>query len=252
MFRKIYTFGCSFSAPYWLEEEKTYTSLLAKNYNCEESNNSKPADCNDAIFLKFTDHLPDFKENDLIIYQFTSYNREGFYINNHKKYFSTAGLSPDPEHNRKLLDEFGGGRAKYKITDDEIMTLLDYTSIWSIYSLRNKFLRVYNILQYLKEEKNIDYQVLFLDNLFSSIVSSYNLLKLPTRSNELNVGIKEWVTANKLRLIDMPTVYHKQRDEHISIEEAGIYKQDKHPNEKAHELIAKAIMNKLTEKASLI
>jgi len=68
MFRKIYTFGCSFSAPYWLEEEKTYTSLLAKNYNCEELNNSKPADCNDAIFLKFTDHLPDFKENDLIIY----------------------------------------------------------------------------------------------------------------------------------------------------------------------------------------
>lgn len=230
MINNIYTYGCSFSYPFWIDESKTYTSLLSKKYKCNYYNKSFPALCNDEIFTRLTNDLDKFKKDDLIVYQFTAYGREGFYINNNDdKYLSTAGLSRNPKENREMLDKWAGGRDTFKVTDNDIELLLDYTNTWSIYTLRNRFYRVFNLLEFLKKNVGINYQFLFFDNLYYRFCGNIDVIKFPLKNNVNNTSIIDWVVENKITLSDSHT---------------GVDPNDKHPNEYGH----MGIFDKIVEK----
>ena len=229
MINKIHTYGCSFSYPFWIDEEKTYTHLVSKEYNCDYTNRSFPALCNDEIFNNLTNDLNQFVKNDLIIYQFTSIYREGFHINE-ETYFSTAGISRDHGENKVMLDKWSGGRDKFQVTDNQIDTLLDYTDSWSIHSIKHRFYRVYNLLEYLKNNVGIKYRFLFLDNFFNRFPEMETSIKFPIKNNYNNVSILDWVVENKLTLSDTNT---------------GVHPNDKHPNEFGHQEIANKIISSI-------
>ena len=229
MIGNIHTYGCSFSYPFWIDESKTYTKLLSEKYKSNYFNKSFPALCNDEIFTRLTNDLGEFKKDDLIIYQFTAYNREGYYINNDDKYLTTAGLSRSHKENREMLDKWAGGRDNYRVTDNDIEILLDYANTWSIYTLRNRFYRVYNLLEYLKNSVGIKYQFLFLDNLYYRFCDNIDVIKFPLKNNQNNTAIIDWTVESKVTLSDSNT---------------GVDPNDKHPNEHGH----MGIYNKIVEK----
>jgi len=230
MINNIYTYGCSFSYPFWIDESKTYTKLLSEKYNCRYFNKSFPALCNDEIYNRLTQDLQEFKKDDLIIYQFTAYNREGYYINGGDKYLTTAGLSRSHKENREMLDKWAGGRDNFKVSDNDIEILLDYANTWSIYTLRNRFYRVYNLLEYLKNNVGIKYQLLFLDNLYYRFCGNMDVIKFPLKNNPNNTAIIDWTVENKVTLSDTNT---------------GVDPNDKHPNEFGHMGIFEKIVEKI-------
>lgn len=228
MINKIYTYGCSFSYNFWIDENETYTNKIARYLNVEYKNNSFPAMCHNLIYEKLLIDSLEFNKNDLIIYQFTSGNREGYILDNNF-YYTSAGIGKTVKETVDVFNAWGGGREKYPMTDNQIEILIDYINNWGDYTLDFKFRKVNHLMQLLEKKIGIKYVYLFLDNKFDRF-ESLNKINFPTPTNDKNYAIIEYVSENKLTLSDS---------------NKGSDKNDKHPNETGHTHIADRIINYL-------
>lgn len=198
---QFYIYGCSFSHNFWIKQDDIYPHLLSKKFNKNYVSRAEPSICHDESFHRFTKDLSRFKKDDFIVYQFTSAHREGFMINDDSLYLSTASLSRNLNDYAYVLDNWGKGRIEYKVSDSQLITLLDYIDNWTKYTLYYKYIRVFNMLEFLKKSIGLNYVMIFLDNDFEKYVTK-NYIKFPIKTIEKNISICNWAVENKWTLGD--------------------------------------------------
>lgn len=228
---KIYIYGCSFSVNFWIGEENIYPNLLSKHFNVEYINRADSATCHNEAYLRLTNDLKNFEKDDLIVYQFTSSDREGYMVNDDSLYFTTAALTKDLKRFAWILDRWGKGRTTYKVSDKQLEILLDYMDGWVCYTKFHKFNRVVNTLEFLKNKVGVNYCLLFLDDGFEKYKNP-NKIVFPIKKNKNNNSILDWGVENKFTLGD-------SRPNEVPY--------DNHPDEKGHYGIFENIIKKIDE-----
>jgi hypothetical protein len=221
---KIWSFGCSFTSGYLqVPKESSYPHLIANElgYGCE--NLARPGNCNDKIFFDLLKNEENIKEGDIILYQFSSFNRVGFFTGGNGNYFSSAGI-PELGPSHKIKEE---PFRKFKIEDLEV--LLDYIKIWNPQRHKFSIENALNLLKIIERERSIRYYILFLTGEIS--IENREVLRLPYGSFENNLSLNDYLDHERL------TIGH----EYPEIYQYG----DTHPGFKGHENISSKILNKL-------
>jgi hypothetical protein len=207
-----------------IDEEVLYGTLMGQELNLNVRNFAKAGNSNDKLFYDLCDNIDNIQDNDIVIYQFSSFDRIGhFHDDNYHSYFSTAGL-PQLGIDEKMKD---GNYTNFKREDLEI--LIEYIFSWQ--PLRVKFLfdSPIKILKFLKETKNIKYITTYMIEEFYKIDD--NTLVLPIERNQNNVSINDFLMENKV------TVHH-------DFPERYDYP-DSHPGVSGHKLLKEMILKKL-------
>jgi hypothetical protein len=217
----IWIFGCSFSSGYLdVPPTDSYGGLLSKELGLNLNNVSRPGNDNDKIFYDLASNLDKIEENDIIVYQFSSFNRMGFFD---EEYFSSAGI---PELGT-LHKHKEAAFSKYKI--EELDALLAFILTWQ--EKRHKFLlnNAINTLKYLEKTKNTRNIILFLTN--ECVYLGEEVIALPLENKQDNFSLNDYLDANKL------TIGHEYPEKYIY--------GDTHPGFKGHIKIKELILNKL-------
>lgn len=223
-------YGDSFSYKYWMEEEDTYAYKLSKLLDKPYINKAYPALCNTEIFDRFLDDVNEFKEGDIIIYQFSTPVRAGYKFQN-GSYYSTAGLRDTLEESIKIMNEWGGGREQFDVTDDDIVNLYNYIYTWQPKTAYYQWSSVDKVMQFVAQKNGIKYIYLFLDELFDPfIVNNSHTIQFPYEGNETNYALIHWSWHKEL------TLYHVG---------TGGVEWDPHPNADANTIIAELLKNKI-------
>jgi lysophospholipase L1-like esterase len=230
MINKIHTFGCSFSFQFWIDETETYTHKLSEKLNTTYSNNSFPGICHNEAYHRLVSSMESFNKNDLIIYQFTSGNRQGFMLNDNF-YYSSAGICSSLKETTDIMNNWGGGRNLYPFNDDKLLSLMSYLNDWGNDDLFYKYNRVDKLLKFLKNKIGINYYYLFLDDSFKNFADSDSSIDFKLDDSTSTISIKDWICENKLTL--------KDSNPNFPLGD------DMHPNEIAHQIISDMIYNKL-------
>jgi hypothetical protein len=208
---RLWIFGCSFSSGHLtVPRESSYGNLLGKEMNIEVFNLANPGRSNDKLFYELLQNIQNFKEKDIIIFQFSSFDRKGFFIDNElSSYFSTAGLLQlGIEHKRKEIPFCN-------FSKHELNILTEFLLQWHPKTWKFEIENIYTLLEYLKNTLKIRYTILYmLDDYF--IKNDY-ILKLPIGSNLENISMHEFVKENKLTLTDEFPDRHPVYDSHPGI-----------------------------------
>jgi len=220
----VWVFGCSFSSGHsGVSQKNTYGNLLAQELNYDIKNLSSQGASNDVIFYRFNQNLNNFKDGDIILYQFTAFNRIGFFDGEtDDTYFSSAGL---PELGINTKRNEGPFSTK---TDEELETLLDYILTWQTRRYRFTYNDAINVMNFLIENRNIKLHTLYLMDEFDK--SDKNILILPTNGNFKNTSLNEYFMSNKLTVYD---------------EDPVKYFMDTHPSFSGHIKLKELIKNKI-------
>jgi hypothetical protein len=220
----IWSFGCSFSSGYLdVPQTDSYPNLLGKEMGYDVINNSKPGSCNDKIFYELTSNIEKIKSGDIIVYQFSSFNRIGFFeTNNVDTYFSSAGIPELGVQHKSKENQFK------EYTIGELTSLLDFILKWQ--PKRRNFLlgNPLKILNYLKKEKKITIIILFLTN--EMLYYNDTVIPLPTHDNPKNLSLNDYLYENGL------TIGHENPEK---------YPLDTHPGFNGHKKIMELIKEKL-------
>ncbi len=224
--KNVWTFGCSFSSGYLdVKKEDTYSSLLANELGLTSKNFAEPGFCNERIFNTLTSNIDKIKRGDIVVYQFTFFNRLGLLKdkNNIHTYISTAGL-PDFGVEHKLKEESYSG-----LSYEAVSTLLDFTVTWQdkrFFFLYQNPIHILNFLKTVKKTKNF---VIFLQK--EENVSTENVLTFPIKNDETNLSWIDYMNKKKLTIdYDFPKKY----------------KNDGHPGFKAHKDLKNKILKELS------
>ena len=220
----IWVFGCSFSSGHsGVPQESTYGNLLAKELNYNIKNLSSAGASNDILFYRFNQNLNNLKDGDIVLYQFTGFNRIGFFDDDtDDSYFSSTGL---PELGIDTKRNDGPFSTK---TDREIEILLDYILTWQSKRYRFTYNDTINLMHFLIKNKNIKIHTLYLFDEFSK--RDENVIKLPTINNPKNTSLNEYFMSNKLTVYD---------------EDPIKYFMDSHPSFSGHNKLKELIKNKI-------
>lgn len=225
--KNVWSFGCSFSSGYLdVKREDTYSSLLAKDLGFKTKNFAEPGFCNERIFNTLTSKLDNIKTGDIVIYQFTFFNRVGLFKDKHNihTYISSAGL-PDFGIEHKMKEECYSG-----LSYDEVSALLDFTLIWQ----DRRFLFTYhnpiNVLNFLKKRKKTKNFIIFLQK--EENIKSDNVLCFPLENDLENTSWIDYLNESKLT---------------IDSEFPEKYKNDGHPGFGAHVDIKNKILQELNK-----
>lgn len=223
--KNIWIFGCSFSAVHTnIEKEVLYGTLISEELNLNLNNLSIAGYSNDKMFYELCNNIDKIEDGDIIIYQFTAFDRIGHFIDsNVSSYFSTAGL-PQRGIEESLKFEFF---KKFKKEDLEV--LIEYIHAWQPLRLKFQYDPPIKILKFLKKTKNIKYVVTYMIDEFYEI--DENTLILPTEKNKNNISIVDFLMENK------STVHH-------DFPERYDYP-DAHPGVSGHKLLKEMILKKL-------
>lgn len=222
----IWIFGCSFSSGYLeVDRENSYGNLLSKELNLGIKNLASAGDSNDIIFNKLVNNLKDIKENDIIIYQFTNFNRIGFFHNDEYT-FSTAGI-PELGVKHKVKENIFSS-----YSENDLNILLDFILTWQNKRRRFEIENALNLLEYIKITKNVNYIVIYMIDEYFKI--NDNTLILPFECNENNVSMNKFLIDKKLTLSDDFPENHKD-----------FY--DSHPGLSGHLVIKDKILDKLNK-----
>ena len=222
----IWVFGCSFSSGHsGVPQEKTYGNLLAKELNYNVKNLSSAGASNDIIFYRFNQNLNNFKDGDIILYQFTAFNRIGFFEGEHDgTYFSTAGLPELGITTKKNEGPFSNKK------DEELENLIDYILTWQPKRYRFIYNDVMNVISFLTKNKNVKIYTLYLLNEFHK--DDKNILPLPTNNKPDNASLSLFYMENKLTVYD---------------EDPIKYNMDTHPNAEGHFRLKEILKEKVNE-----
>ena len=209
----VWVFGCSFSHGHsGVLQEETYGNLLAKDLNYNIKNLSSSGASNDIIFYRLNQNLNKFKNGDIILYQFTGFNRIGFFNDNRdESYFSTTGLYELGLNVKKKEPPYDN------MSDKDLECLIDYTLYWQ--TKRKKFLHndPLNVLEFISNTLDIK---VFTFYLFDEVSETDKFaVNLPTTHKEKNISLNEFFMTHGL------TVYH---------EDPVKYDGDTHPSAIGH------------------
>lgn len=229
MNHNLYSYGCSFSYPFWIEENECYTNIVSLKLGLNNISRAHPGLCHNETFDRLLTDIDLFTEKDIIIYQFTAGEREGYMVENNF-YFSSAGILDTLEETVQQMDKWGGGRHTHPFSDEKLLTLMEYVPKWGIDTILYKFNRVNKVLKYLQATKNINYIYLFLDDYFDPILDKEKTVFFNQPDGTLTPSIMNWAWMSKLTLSDSRTDVHPE---------------DKHPNHLGHKVIAENIINKI-------
>lgn len=223
--KTVWSFGCSFSSGYLdVPQEDSYPNLLGKNLGYNIINKSRPGSCNDKIFYELTSNIDKIEEGDIVLYQFSSFNRIGFFKSiDENSYFSSAGIPELGVHHKIKETDF----KDFKIED--LTTLLDFIINWQ--PLRTKYLleNPLNILNLLQKEKKITVIILFLTN--EMLYYDDRVLVLPTNNNIKNLSLNDYLDDNNL------TIGHEYPEKYVF--------GDTHPGFSGHQVITNLIKEKI-------
>lgn len=220
----IWVFGCSFSSGHsGVTREKTYGNLLAKDLGYNVRNLSSQGASNDMILYRLNQNLINFKDGDIILFQFSSFNRIGFFNDqSEESCFSTAGLHEVGVGVKKKESPYN------KMSDKDMETLIDYTLNWQ--TKRKKFIHQdpLNVLKFVSKVLNIKIFTFYLfDEIYEQDKYVFNL---PTIDKPKNISLSEFFMSNKL------TVYH---DDPVK------YNGDTHPNSLGHFKLKELLKEKI-------
>ncbi len=196
MKNNLWVFGCSFSSGYLnVKREQSYGNLIAEELNLNIRNMAYPGMSNDKSLYDLISVIDEIKENDVIIYQFSSFDRIGHFTNeNQHSYFSSAGL-PYVGIDQKMKEEVF---RDFKKTDLEI--LLEYIFTWQPMRTKFSFDSPFSILNHLKKIKNVKYITMYM--ICDHFKIDDTTLILPLKNNALNISIHDYLVENKLTLSD--------------------------------------------------
>jgi hypothetical protein len=220
----VWVFGCSFSSGHsGVSQESTYGNLLAKDLGYNIKNLSVAGASNDMILYRFNQNLINFKDGDIILFQFSSFNRIGFFSDQREEsYFSTAGLYELGVDVKKKEPPYNN------MSDEDMETLIDYILNWQ--TKRKKFIHQnpLNVLEFVSKVLNIK---IFTFYLFDEICEQDKyVFNLPTIDKPKNISLNEFFMSNKL------TVYH---DDPLK------YDGDTHPNLLGHFKLKELLKEKI-------
>ena len=223
--KNLWIFGCSFSSTHLNVEEKSlYGTLLSEELNLNLKNLAKAGNSNDKMFYDLCDNIDKIEEGDIIIYQFSSFDRIGHFTNqDYHSYFSTAGL-PQLGIDEKMKDL---NYQNFKREDLEI--LIEYIYSWQPLRIKFLFDSPIKILKFLEETKKIKFITTYMVSDFYLIDG--NTLILPIEREQNNVSINDYLMENKA------TVHH-------DFPERYDYP-DSHPGVSGHKLLKEMILKKL-------
>jgi len=235
----MYSFGCSFSTKQWLTTEKFWVDILAKKLGLEyEAWGAGGADHLETSH-RLSGVMKDFKEGDLVIYQFTQHCRVGFYHNNY--YITSAGIDNygETKKNVRFLQNY----MEIDRTDEDYLTLLKFVNRWAPDQMFYHYWRVWNTLSFLQERVGIKIVLLFLDQQWTKIIPKKHYKYIPmfpiTNENrpyeydyksEENIGIQSFSWENGIAM--------GQEDWHT---DSNWHPFDGHPGEQGHQRIAEIV-----------
>jgi hypothetical protein len=223
--KNLWIFGCSFSSGYLkVPREKSYGNLIAGEMGFNIVNLANAGRSNDMLFYELMSNVNNIKEDDYIIFQFSSFDRIGHFVDdNLHSYFSSAGL-PQLGIDHKMNEEPFKNFSK-----QELKILLDYIIEWHPRTWKFEIDNTINLLNYLKSTKNINYSLLYMLNEYQVI--NENVIKLPTNTNKNNISIHDFLMENKLTISD------EFPDEYTYF--------DSHPGFGGHEKLKEIILEKI-------
>jgi len=192
----LWIFGCSFSSGYLnVGVNNSYGNLIGKEIGYSVNNLSRPGSSNDMIYYDLLRNVQHIKENDYIIFQFSSFDRIGhFHTDDPNSYFSTAGmvhLGIDTKINEYPFSEYD---------KDELETLLKYVIYWLPKRSKFDIDNTISTLDLIKTTKNVKYSLLCVND--GGYEFNDRIVKLPTEENKENVSMYDFVVKEKLTLSD--------------------------------------------------
>lgn len=209
MVNNVCVFGCSFSSGYLeVPQSKSYGNLLARELNLNIKNFAKPGNSNDKIFYDLLSNVDLIQDNDIIIYQFSSFNRLGFFKDdNEDSYFSSAGIIESGIEDKLKKQEFK------EFSFDNLNNLVNFIIDWQKFSYKFTIDNTINILNFLIKTKKIIPIILFMTD--ECIFLNDYTIKLPIESDKNNFSLHSYVRDNKLTIGDeFVEKYSNGGDEH--------------------------------------
>ena len=220
----IWVFGCSFSSGYLdVPQTESYGNLISKKLKYGINNLANPGNSNDKILLDLVNCLPKIGKNDIVIYQFSSFDRIGHFLDN--DYFSSAGfvqLGIDHKHKEWPFNMF---------KKEDMGDLLKYIVNWN--PMRKKMILDTSIglLNFISEIQKIKTIIMFMDN---ETILNENILILPVNLKPNNNSFHDYLCHNKLTISDdFPEKYDYY---------------DTHPVLSGHKKIYELILDKINYK----
>lgn len=222
---KFWIFGCSFSSGYLnVPKEKSYGNLLGEEMGMEVINMANPGRSNDMLFYELLSNLDKINQGDRIIYQFSSFDRIGHFVDdNYYSYFSSAGL-PQLGIDHKIKEQpFNLYHKK------QLESLLEYIVEWHPKTWKFQLDNTFRMLDFIRDTKKVKYSVLYMLNDY--VYRNEHVISLPTNKNINNVSIHDYMIENKLTISDdFPDEY-----EYF----------DSHPGISGHKKLKEIILNTL-------
>lgn len=229
--KNLWVFGCSFSSKHlYIKDEHLYGNLISKELGLNLINTAAAGNSNDKLFYDLCDNIDKIKDGDIIIYQFSSFDRIGYFVNNDIcNYFSSAGI---PQI------EIGVKRKQWpfnQYTMDELTTLIEYIYTWQPMKSRFLFDSPIKILNFLEKTKNIKFIITYMTADYTKF--DKHTLILPLNTNINNVSINDFLIENHA------TVGHEFID---------INKSDSHPGIIGHQLLKEMLLKEINKLHNLI
>lgn len=222
----LYSFGCSFSYGVHVPQDKIYPSLLALSLDMTHHQHAFPALCNDEIFSRFVSCIDKFKSGDLITYQFTFPVRKGFIVD-YKNYESSAGFFNDIEANRELMKQ-------NIFANQSLVDLLLSNAEFSHMFLYHTVQRVVKLLTYIRDNKGVDFRILFINNEYEELVNRMNGDRYTLRTDKPDYDITDRFFIKYLN----ETVYMDDLTlgmiDYVTKNNITVSRSDNHPNMKGH------------------
>lgn len=208
---KLWIFGCSFSSGYLdVPREKSYGNLIGEELNLEVKNLANPGRSNDMLFYELLNNVNQINEGDRIIYQFSSFDRIGHFVDsNQHSYFSSAGL-PQLGIDHKIKEQ------PFNLYDKkQLEVLLEYIVEWHPKTWKFELENTFRLLELIKNTKNVNYSVLYMLN--DCVHMNEHVICLSTKENMNNVSIHDFIIENKLTLSDEFPDKYEYFDSHPGI-----------------------------------
>lgn len=221
---KLFVFGCSFSSKHLdITETDVYGYLLAQELGMELHNYSKSGLSNEMSLLYLTNIMNEVTKDDIIIFQFTSYDRRAYLRDesNIEDFHTSAGLSD--ENIEDKLKQFNG---EYEIfTREMIVDLLSFHVNWQRRTSKVLDITIKNVLNRIKGLGVKVYTLYMTNQDFDITQPMEGSIKFPIDGDEENLSLN-------LFNIDKGCV---------------VSNNDSHPNKGGHfiykEFIKRAILN---------
>ena len=176
--KRIFSFGCSFSTKQLVHEDDFWLNVLAKKYNAKPHAWGSAGTCVREAMLRLAFEIRNMKEGDLVVFQFSDTYRIGLQENN--RYLTTANAGfdirsfQDKPHQKNFLN-----RAGWNKTEDDMFSILDFSTRWSEGFAWHNYYTTYNLLKSLEQKIGIEFIMLFLDERWQNIVPPEHFYHIP-------------------------------------------------------------------------